>query len=117
MAMNPNTIMSSNLRDEIVAIGMGKLRSLWKADKAEEDEHLCPICQEKLEQGPMGFLNVIITPCGHPFHPRCLRRFMTQPGDHPCPLCRVRLVDADMEIPPDDHDPNEHNNFQNFRNN
>jgi hypothetical protein len=107
MAMTPDTLMSPNMRDEIVAMGMGKIRALWKV---KEPENKCPICLNILEEGPIGFLNVVFTKCGHPFHPCCMRRFMAAPGtghggSHPCPSCREPLLDDDMEIPEDDFDP------------
>jgi len=55
--------------------------------EGQEDLTNCPICLDDM-------INRSITPCGHHFHPECIRECLA--GNAQCPICRKPLKEKDL---------------------
>jgi hypothetical protein len=62
----------------------------WRAQKPPPHTE-CSVCLDEIEEN-QAFLT---TPCGHPFHDECLRRWMDEHAD--CPFCRNALPSIDID--------------------
>lgn len=51
-------------------------------------KHTCAVCLEPCVGGRF----VHETPCGHIFHPMCLRSVMCDHGPAKCPMCRTSFI-------------------------
>jgi hypothetical protein len=65
--------------------GPGKLR----ASKMNLEAPTCVVCVEKIEIGMKG----MFMPCGHIFHPDCLKPWLET--NNTCPVCRFELPKED----------------------
>ncbi|CAB9521786.1 expressed unknown protein [Seminavis robusta] len=60
------------------------------ASSPKEAEHVCTICKSAL-----GKLNVVVTPCMHPFHENCLAAWLSSKSGSRlcrCPMCNYDLT-------------------------
>jgi len=65
------------------AMAPGGLRA--SAQKQNLEPPTCVVCVERIEIGKMG----MFMPCGHIFHPDCLKPWLEQ--NNSCPVCRFEL--------------------------
>ena len=64
-----------------------KIITVCKYWKGTYNEDKCPVCLCNFKNGK----TIHHTPCGHIFHPMCLRRAVCSHGPAKCPMCRQEI--------------------------
>ena len=85
-------ILDSNSEENQSVLPYCQYKSIIKKYKYQRKKHgeiTCSICLEQLCTGKI----VHKTPCGHTFHPMCLRNAICKFGPVKCPLCRHSLLE------------------------